>query len=135
VGKYRKVALPRDEVVSGIAPGHEYPVFQTRFGKVGMMVCYDGFFPEVARQLSNAGAEVIAWPVWGCNPDLAKARAVEKPGVRRQQYLREPQRGLDAQRIWTCRPHHRLSESGARWPWPRWISTSGRIGQLGRLQS
>ena len=42
-----------------------------------MMVCYDGFFPEVARQLAIRGAEVIAWPVWGCNPDLAKARAVE----------------------------------------------------------
>jgi predicted amidohydrolase len=77
VGKYRKVILPRDEISSGVAPGHEYPVFQTRFGKVGMMVCYDGFFPEVARQLTNRGAEVIAWPVWGCNPDLAKARAVE----------------------------------------------------------
>ncbi len=42
-----------------------------------MMVCYDGFFPEVARELSNNGAEVIAWPVWGCNPLLAKARACE----------------------------------------------------------
>jgi predicted amidohydrolase len=40
-------------------------------------VCYDGFFPEVARELSNRGAEVIAWPVWGCNPDLAAARACE----------------------------------------------------------
>ena len=77
VGKYRKVTLPRDEISSGVAPGHEYPVFQTRFGKVAMMVCYDGFFPEVARQLTNRGAEIIAWPVWGCNPDLAKARAVE----------------------------------------------------------
>ena len=27
------------------------------------MVCYDGFFPEVARQLAIRGAEVIAWPV------------------------------------------------------------------------
>jgi predicted amidohydrolase len=77
VGKYRKITLPRDEISSGVAPGHEYPVFQTRFGRVAMMVCYDGFFPEVARRLSNRGAEVIAWPVWGCNPDLAKARAVE----------------------------------------------------------
>ena len=41
------------------------------------MVCYDGFFPEVARELSNRGAEVIAWPVWGCNPLLARARACE----------------------------------------------------------
>jgi predicted amidohydrolase len=76
-GKYRKVCLPRTEVSSGICPGNEYPVFQTRFGKVGLMVCYDGFFPEVARQLSNNGAEVIAWPVWGCNPLLAAARACE----------------------------------------------------------
>ena len=41
------------------------------------MVCYDGFFPEVARELTNRGAEVIAWPVWGCNPLLAQARACE----------------------------------------------------------
>jgi predicted amidohydrolase len=77
VGKYRKVSLPRSEVEAGVAPGHEYPVFNTRFGKVGMMVCYDGFFPEVARQLSNNGAEVIAFPVAGCNPALASARACE----------------------------------------------------------
>jgi predicted amidohydrolase len=77
VGKYRKVCLPRGEIEGGIAPGGDYPVFDTRFGRVGLMVCYDGFFPEVARELSNRGAEVIAWPVWGCNPDLAAARACE----------------------------------------------------------
>jgi len=44
---------------------------------VGMMICYDGFFPEVARQLSANGAEIIAFPVWGCNPMLAAARACE----------------------------------------------------------
>ena len=77
VGKYRKVALPRSEIEGGIMPGDSYPVFETRFGKVGMMICYDGFFPEVARELSNRGAEVIAWPVWGCNPMLGEARACE----------------------------------------------------------
>ena len=61
----------------GLQPGNEYPVFDTRFGKVGMMVCYDGFFPEVARKLANNGAEVIAWPVAGCNPLLGAARACE----------------------------------------------------------
>jgi predicted amidohydrolase len=76
-GKYRKVTLPRGEIEGGICPGDEYPVFETRFGRLGMMICYDGFFPEVARQLTNRGAEVIAWPVWGCNPLLARARACE----------------------------------------------------------
>ncbi len=77
LGKYRKVCLPRSEIDDGVAPGHDYPVFETRFGRVGMMICYDGFFPEVARELANRGAEVIAWPVWGCNPLLARARACE----------------------------------------------------------
>ena len=77
IGNYRNVCLPRREIEAGLAPGNSYPVFQTRFGKVGMMVCYDGFFPEVARRLSNKGAEVIAWPVWGCNPLFGSARACE----------------------------------------------------------
>lgn len=77
VGKYRKICLPRSEIEAGVQPGKETPVFDTRFGKVGMMVCYDGFFPEVARGLANNGAEVIAFPVWGCNPLLVAARACE----------------------------------------------------------
>lgn len=77
IGKYRKVSLPPGEAAKGIAPGKDYPVFDTTFGKVGLMVCYDGFFPEVARELTKNGAEVIAWPVWGCNPLLAQARACE----------------------------------------------------------
>jgi predicted amidohydrolase len=76
-GKFRKVTLPDSEAQAGVIPGQDYPVFRTRFGTLGMMVCYDGFFPEVARELTKRGAEVIAWPVWGCNPDLARARAAE----------------------------------------------------------
>lgn len=77
IGKYRKVCLPHSEVEAGVTPGKEYPVFDTKIGKIGMMICYDGFFPEVARELTNRGAEVIAWPVWGCNPLLGQARACE----------------------------------------------------------
>jgi len=77
VGKYRKVCLPREEISSGIAPGCEYPAFDTRFGKVGMLVCWDVHFPEVARELANRGAEVLVLPIWGGNPLLARARAVE----------------------------------------------------------
>jgi len=77
IGKYRKVCLPHSEIEGGVAPGDSYPVFETSLGRVAMMICYDGFFPEVARELTNRGAEVIAWPVWGCNPLLAQARACE----------------------------------------------------------
>jgi len=77
IGKYRKVTLPRTEIEAGVAPGTEYPVFETRLGRIGMMICYDGFFPEPARQLAIRGAEIIAFPVAGCNPLLAAARACE----------------------------------------------------------
>ena len=76
-GKYRKVTLPREEIQQGISPGYEYPVFDTRFGKIGMMICYDVFFPEVARELAMNGAEIIAMPIWGGNPLLAAARCAE----------------------------------------------------------
>ncbi len=76
-GVYRKVTLPDSEASAGVVPGAAYPIFQTRFGALGIMICYDGFFPEVARELTKRGAEVIAWPVWGCNPELARARAAE----------------------------------------------------------
>lgn len=77
IGKYRKVSLPRSEIEAGLSPGKQLPVFETSLGKIGMMICYDGFFPEVAQGLSKNGAEIIAWPVWGCNPLLARARACE----------------------------------------------------------
>lgn len=77
VGKYRKVCLPREEIAAGVTPGVDYPVFETRFGKLGIMICWDVHFPEVARNLSNRGAEVIAMPIWGGNPILAQARAIE----------------------------------------------------------
>jgi predicted amidohydrolase len=93
IGKYRKVCLPPSEAEAGTAPGSDYPVFDTRFGKVGMMICYDGFFPEVARELSNRGAEVIAWPVWGCNPLLAQARACENHVYLVSSTFMEPRHG------------------------------------------
>jgi predicted amidohydrolase len=48
-GKYRKVHLAMAEAEAGITPGSSYPVFNTDFGRVGMMVCWDDWFGEVAR--------------------------------------------------------------------------------------
>jgi predicted amidohydrolase len=76
-GTYRKTALPREEIEGGITPGTEFPVFQTDFGTVGMMICWDVFFPEPARRLAYAGAEVIFLPIWGGNETLIQARAIE----------------------------------------------------------
>jgi predicted amidohydrolase/CubicO group peptidase (beta-lactamase class C family) len=76
-GRYRKVCLPREEIEGGITPGDEIPVFDTEFGRIGLMICWDVFFPEPARELARKGAEVIFLPIWGGNLRLARARAIE----------------------------------------------------------
>jgi predicted amidohydrolase len=77
VGKYRKTHLPREEWEAGITPGDEYPVFETDFGKVGLIICWDVQFPEPSRAMARKGAEVLLLPIWGGNETLAKARAIE----------------------------------------------------------
>lgn len=77
IGKYRKTHLPREEWEAGITPGDEYPIFDTEFGKVGMMICWDLQFPEPARAMAAKGAEIILLPIWGGSDVLAQARAIE----------------------------------------------------------
>lgn len=59
-GKDRQWMLQQDpEWV--MQPGKDLPVFDFDFGRVGVMTCYDGWFPEPARVLSLRGAELIVW--------------------------------------------------------------------------
>ncbi len=76
-GKYRKVYLPIGEIEGGLTPGNEYPVFRTDFGTIGLMICYDVFFPDPARALARLGAEIVLMPIWGGNEVLAQARAID----------------------------------------------------------
>jgi predicted amidohydrolase len=76
-GIYRKTHLPREEWESGITPGDEYPVFDTDFGKVGLIICWDVQFPEPARAMALKGAEILLLPIWGGSDVLARARAIE----------------------------------------------------------
>jgi len=76
-GKYRKVSVPREEYDGGVTPGNAIPVFETEFGRIGMMICWDSQFPEVARMLAWKGAEVIFVPIWGGNLTVVKTRAIE----------------------------------------------------------
>jgi predicted amidohydrolase len=64
VGKYRKIHpwYPSEAQVP-VQPGDGgYPVFNTDIGKIGMMICYDAWFPEPARVLALKGAEIIVVP-------------------------------------------------------------------------
>lgn len=59
--RYRKVHLFSDEKEWATA-GSEFPVVETRFGRLGVMMGYDGNFPETSRCLGVNGADVILWP-------------------------------------------------------------------------
>ncbi|HWY69919.1 MAG TPA: nitrilase-related carbon-nitrogen hydrolase [Terriglobales bacterium] len=67
LGKYRKHHIP--QVAPGFwekfyfTPGDTgYPVFQTRYARVGVYICYDRHFPEGARILGLNGAEIVFNP-------------------------------------------------------------------------
>jgi predicted amidohydrolase len=78
IGKQRKLHLSRDEVFY-YKGGREIPVFDIGCCKVGIVICYDNQFPEVARVLSLRGAEVILMPhagrfkLWDDTPESQAA--------------------------------------------------------------
>jgi len=77
IQKYRKTHLCFGERTAGIVPGDELPVFELPFAKVGILICWDMWFPEAARILSRKGAEIIFIPTAG-NPEcIYEARAYE----------------------------------------------------------
>jgi beta-ureidopropionase len=66
LGKYRKTHIPQ---TSGFwekfffRPGNlGYPVFETRYARIGVYICYDRHFPEGARALGLNGAEIVYNP-------------------------------------------------------------------------
>jgi predicted amidohydrolase len=65
-GMYRKVHPCTDlkyaDLEGGVTPGSSYPVFDCDFGKVGVEICYDVFYPEGWEALAKAGAEIVAFP-------------------------------------------------------------------------
>jgi predicted amidohydrolase len=67
LGTYRKTHLFKDEAMV-FSPGQEYKVFNTSLGKIGIMICYDLEFPEVARLLAILGAELVAVPTANMYP-------------------------------------------------------------------
>ncbi|MBI2954278.1 MAG: carbon-nitrogen hydrolase family protein [Chloroflexi bacterium] len=76
VGKYRKVH--QDD--AGYRPGDELAVFETAFGRLGIMLDEEGLLPEVSRCLMLKGADTILWPAWASHwplQMLARSRADE----------------------------------------------------------
>ena len=64
VGQYKKTHLPPEE--EGLCtPGDDYPVFETDFGRVACLICWDLMLPETSRILMLNGAQIIFVPTLG----------------------------------------------------------------------
>lgn len=76
IGTYRKAHLWDQENVFFARGDLGFPVFDTALGKVGVAICYDGWFPETFRQLALAGAEIVCIPTnWVPMPDQPAGEA------------------------------------------------------------
>lgn len=62
IGKYRKMYLPTHSIFEEkryFRPGYQTAVFDTELGKLGFIICYDIYFPEVTRLTRLKGAQLI----------------------------------------------------------------------------
>jgi len=77
IGKYRKTHLWDTDKIWAEPGDLGFPIFKTPFGRVGIMICYDGWFPETTRIYSLQGADIVCDPAnWLVVPDIITA---EKP--------------------------------------------------------
>jgi predicted amidohydrolase len=70
IGVYRKAHLWGRENLFFAKGDLGLPVFDTSIGKIGVAICYDGWFPETFRRLALKGAEIVCIPTnWVPMPD------------------------------------------------------------------
>ena len=78
LGKYRKMHIPDDPAYYEkfyFTPGDlGYKIFKTKYAKIGVLICWDQWYPEAARITSLMGAEILFYPTaigWATSQDDA----------------------------------------------------------------
>jgi N-carbamoylputrescine amidase len=84
LGKYRKMHIPDDPLYYEkfyFTPGDlGFPTFQTRYARLGVLICWDQWFPEGARLAALGGAQILFYPTaigWQ-HADQLKAREAQR---------------------------------------------------------
>ena len=66
LGTYRKMHIPDDPLYYEkfyFTPGDQgFRVWETKYGKIGVLICWDQWYPEAARLTALAGAEILFYP-------------------------------------------------------------------------
>ena len=99
LGHHRKVHVPPGELAA-YRPGDRFEAFDAPVGRLGMMLCYDKVFPEAARTLALAGAEVVAsmsaWPISRVRP----ARSLAADRQTHHFNVLDEARAVENQMVW-----------------------------------
>lgn len=69
--RYKKINLWLPER-KYILPGNQISVFNTKYGKMGLIICWDLMFPEIFRKLVKKGVNIIICPSYWCRGDAGK---------------------------------------------------------------
>ena len=77
LSRYRKVNLRLPER-GYITPGTTHAVFETRFGKMGLVICWDLMFPEIFRAMVSEGVETVICPSYWCLEDAGKGQKLNQ---------------------------------------------------------
>jgi len=85
LGKYRKMHIPDDpgfyEKFYFVPGDLGYKIFKTRFGNVGVLICWDQWYPEAARLTALRGADIIFYPTaigWATSETSQEVRASQR---------------------------------------------------------
>ncbi len=104
LGKYRKMHIPDDPLYYEkfyFTPGDlGFPNFQTQYGKIGVQICWDQWYPEGSRVTALSGAQVIFYPTsigWhphekADHPARARHRQRRLRSCRKSRWLRRQAR-------------------------------------------
>ncbi|MEP3480449.1 MAG: carbon-nitrogen hydrolase family protein [Fuerstiella sp.] len=89
IGSYRKVHLPFLGVDRFTTHGDRpFEVFEFEGVKIGLLICYDGGFPEASRELALAGADLIALPTnWPRGAEYMSAFSVNSRAMENGVYF------------------------------------------------
>ncbi|OUJ75600.1 hydrolase [Hymenobacter crusticola] len=82
--QYKLHVTPDEASYWGMRGGDKLRCFDTDFGKIGILICYDSEFPELSRMLSDEGMKILFVPFWTDTKNAyqrvricAQARAIE----------------------------------------------------------
>lgn len=114
-GRYRKVHIPEDPGFyeqDYFTSGSGYKVFETRYGRIAVLICFDQWYPEPARVCKLLGAQILFYPT-----AIGTVRGIEQSEGNWQQAWEAVQRGHAVANSMVVAAVNRVGTEKDTWFW------------------